>query len=264
MEGTVCKSHGDIHVNVLPLVNRGMKTASVDNGLGQGKSIQHDMDVAGIGSLVNLPGHVKRVVVPAPVGHDHIDNQLVYGTVRAVLPEDREIGRQGGDTVGIHPERYGHGVGCKFVATDKHSSRHAGKGSADTVTGDVFEIRHVRYRDPVTAYGKSGIEGYRPVIPGEFDCNVIKTVGVKKVRGLGDTLPGGPFRTWSRRRPHVQDAVGSVGPESLERINTPVKHGLRVGVDAQAPVTTGRHADVTSPAIGKLVCLGFAPLTGNR
>ena len=76
MEGTACKSHGDIHVNVLPLVNRGMKTASVDNGLGQGKSVQHDMDVAGIGSLVNLPGHVKRVVVPAPVGHDHIDNQL--------------------------------------------------------------------------------------------------------------------------------------------------------------------------------------------
>lgn len=138
MESTVRKSHGNIHVNVLPLVNRGMKASAVNNGLGQGKAVQHDMDITGIGGTVNLPGHVKRVVIPTSVRHDHVDDQLVYRIFRTGLPENQKVGRQGGGTVGNNPERYGHGIGRKFVATDKHSSGHTGKGTGDTVRRNIF------------------------------------------------------------------------------------------------------------------------------
>lgn len=104
MESTVRKSHGNIHVNVLPLVNRGMKASAVNNGLGQGKAVQHDMDITGIGGTVNLPGHVKRVVIPTSVRHDHVDDQLVYRIFRTGLPENQKVGRQGGGTVGNNPK----------------------------------------------------------------------------------------------------------------------------------------------------------------
>ena len=70
---------GNLHLNVLPFVNDRLETTAIDNRFGQGKTVQYDMNIPGIGGVINLTGHVERVVVLAPVGHDHVDNQFVYG-----------------------------------------------------------------------------------------------------------------------------------------------------------------------------------------
>lgn len=115
------------------------------------------------------------------------------------LSKNQEISRQSRGTVGNHPERDGHGIGRSFVATYQQPSAHTRKSTGDTIRGDVFKIGHIRYRDPATTYRWFGIEGYRPVLFGEFNRDIVKTGAVKTVRGPDDTLIGSTFRTRGRR-----------------------------------------------------------------
>ena len=161
------------------------------------------------------------------VSYTHL-NQLVYGIDRTVLSEYQEISCQRGDAVGGYPERNGHRSRREFVTTDQQPPGHTGESTGNTISRDVFKIGHVHYRDPVTAYGKFRIEGYRLILCGDFNRDIIKTPAVKTVRRFDDTFSGSTFRTGSQGGLHVQNSVGSVSLKTVERADVAVKHGLRV------------------------------------
>lgn len=69
----------------------------------------------GIGSFINLAGHIKCVIIFTTIRHNHIDNQLVCGITPASLSENQKISCQSGDAVGNYLERDGHGIRCELV-----------------------------------------------------------------------------------------------------------------------------------------------------
>ena len=86
-------SHFYIYRYFLPLFDRGLETAAVDDGFRQRQPVQNDMYVALIRGRMNLIRHVVGVVPPALVGQNRIDGQPVSVPHRRTMPECEQLPR---------------------------------------------------------------------------------------------------------------------------------------------------------------------------